>query len=156
MLQYSEMTCQFLLLHSTQARPSRLVLTRMGFNCLRCISLEVVFAVEIGIMDHEFNDVLTPAFCVAENMIKMASNEKVSNIKNHHVVEMNNFDVWVVTIRSHIEGEIVLEMSKFSIQSTIWPITPRRQPLMMEFSTWIVLSPRYNLFRYGIHLVCKS
>jgi hypothetical protein len=55
---------------------------------------------------------MTPVFGTAENMIRMASNEKLSNIKNHLMVKVNNSDVRVTAIRSHLEGRNCTQSAK--------------------------------------------
>ena len=47
---------------------------------------------------------LTPDFGTVKNLINMSSNEEVIYIKKFRVVDINIFEVWVIAIRSHLEG----------------------------------------------------
>ena len=47
---------------------------------------------------------MTPDFGTVKNLINMSSNEEVIYIKKFRVVDINIFEVWVIAIRSHLEG----------------------------------------------------
>mgnify|MGYP005825027879 CR=1 FL=1 len=47
---------------------------------------------------------LTPNFGMVKNLIKMASNGEVVYVKKFRIVDMNIFEIWVIAIRSHLEG----------------------------------------------------
>ena len=48
--------------------------------------------------------VLTLNFGMVKNLIKMTSNREVAYMKTFHTVDVNNFKVWTIAIRSHLEG----------------------------------------------------
>ena len=48
---------------------------------------------------------LTPDFRTVKNLFKMASNGEVIYMKEFHIVDMNIFEVWAITVRFHLEGQ---------------------------------------------------
>ena len=72
---------------------------------------------------------LTPVFGMEKIVIKMALNERVPNMKTFRMVKMNIFDVWVITIRSHLAGRRCARSAK------IWHL----EYCLTDYSTWICL-----------------
>ena len=55
---------------------------------------------------------LTPVFDTAMNLYKMASNDEVFYLKRFGIVDRNIFEVWVVSIRFHLEGRNYVRSDK--------------------------------------------
>ena len=51
-------------------------------------------------------------FGVINNLFKMASNGEVIYMKEFRIVEMNIFEVWVITVRSHLKGRNYAQSTK--------------------------------------------
>ena len=47
---------------------------------------------------------LTPDFGTVKNLFKMASNGEVIYMEEFRIIDMNIIEVWVITIRFHLEG----------------------------------------------------
>ena len=57
----------------------------------------------------------------AQNVIKMASNEKVINMKNLHLIETVDFDIKIVLIRGRMQPVEVKQGQKQKLQSHFGP-----------------------------------
>ena len=57
---------------------------------------------------------LTPDFGTVNNLFKMASNGEVIFMKEFRIVDMNIFEVWVITVRFHLEGRNYAQSTKIS------------------------------------------
>ena len=55
---------------------------------------------------------LTPDFGTVNNLFKMASNGEVIYIKEFCIFEMKIFEVWVITVRFHLEGRNYAQSTK--------------------------------------------
>ena len=56
--------------------------------------------------------VLTSDFGTEDNIIKMTSNEEVLYMRKFHIIDLKIFEVWVVAIRSHLEGRSYARSTK--------------------------------------------
>ena len=56
--------------------------------------------------------VLTPDFGTVKNLFKMTSNGEVIYMKEFYIVDMNIFEVWVITVRFHLEGRNYAQSTK--------------------------------------------
>ena len=55
---------------------------------------------------------LTPDFGTVNNLFKMASNGEVIFMKDFRIVDMNIFEVWIITVRFHLEGQNYAQSTK--------------------------------------------
>ena len=55
---------------------------------------------------------LTPDFGTLNNLFKMASSGEVIFMKEFRIVDMNNFEVWVIAVRFHLEGRNYAQSTK--------------------------------------------
>ena len=55
---------------------------------------------------------LTPDFGTVNNLFKMASNGEVIFMKDFRIVDMNIFEVWIITVRFHLEDRNYAQSTK--------------------------------------------
>ena len=56
--------------------------------------------------------VLTPDFGMVKNLFKMASNGEVIYMEEFCIIDMNIIEVWVITVRFHLEGRNYSQSTK--------------------------------------------
>ena len=101
--------------------------------CLEQTPCKLFFGTQVWLKNRGY--VLAPDLGTVNNLIKVASNEEVMYMKKFRIVKVNIFEVWVITIRSHLEGRTMLKALRFYIQRTVRPITPQGKPQTRKLST---------------------
>lgn len=74
-----------------------------------------------------------------ENVIKVASNERVSNMKTFRMVKMTILMFGSSSSDLISRSEDVLGVLRFGIRSMVWPTTSPTKPQMKKYFTWICL-----------------